>query len=88
MPVRDSAACEWLKSAKSRRSPLLPDRKVSDVKQPSALALLPLPRLAGISQRQKTRAGNFGSRTLRALSAPVTGSPAGSSKPTCTSTLA
>ena len=50
--------------------------------------LAALPRLAGISQRQKTRAGNFGSRTLRALSAPVTGSPAGSSKPTCTSTLA
>ena len=37
---------------------------------------------------QKTRDGNFGFTTLRALSAPVTGRPAGLSNPICTSTPA
>ena len=37
---------------------------------------------------QKARAGRLGSSTFRACSAPLTGSPAGSSKPICTSTLA
>lgn len=34
------------------------------------------------------RGGSLGSSTLRALSAPVTGRPVGSSNPTCTSTPA
>jgi hypothetical protein len=37
---------------------------------------------------QKARGGNFGFNTLRALSAPITGRPAGLSNPICTSTPA
>lgn len=45
-------------------------------------------RFPGITDRQMTRAGSLGFSTLRALSAPLTGSRPGLSNPTCMRTPA